>query len=153
MLKQVIDSALILESTAATAKGDLLDEVVSAIVESGRLPPGQADLVRDALRKREALGSTGIGNGVAVPHVKHAKLDSVVLTLARSEQGVDYAAVDGRAVHLLFLILAPEASAEVHLQLLRWISKLARHSDFRRFAGQATGTDELRELLHELSEA
>ncbi|MBN2808051.1 MAG: PTS sugar transporter subunit IIA [Deltaproteobacteria bacterium] len=82
------------------------------------------------LREREALGSTGIGGGIAIPHGKMAELEKIVVLFARSRQGIDFAAVDGQPVHLFFLLLAPENSAGIHLKTLAQISRMLKNHDF-----------------------
>jgi PTS system nitrogen regulatory IIA component len=107
--------------------------------------------VRKKIIERENLGSTGIGNGIAVPHVKDRGIERISLVLARSNDGIDFAAVDGRDVNTVFTIFAPEDHADEHLQILRWISVLARNADFRSFVRNASGEAEIRDLLHEMS--
>jgi mannitol/fructose-specific phosphotransferase system IIA component (Ntr-type) len=86
-----------------------------------------------------------------VPHVKLDTIQQTSIVLARSQDGIEFEAIDGRPVHTVFLILAPAAAAEEHLHLLRWISGLARSADFRRFLGQAKDEAEIRELLREMA--
>jgi len=78
------------------------------------------------IKEREALGSTGIGNGIAIPHGKLGGLEDVVILFARSKKGVDFAAVDGNPVHLIFLLLAPENAAGTHLKILARISRMLK---------------------------
>lgn len=151
MIQALIDSALILEALEATSKQEAIDEILAASTEAGRIPSAVATKVRKKIVEREARGSTGIGNGVAVPHVKLDSIESTSIVLARSPDGIDYEAIDGRPVHTVILILAPADAAEAHLQLLRWISGLARNADFRRFLGQAKDEAEIRELLCEMA--
>jgi mannitol/fructose-specific phosphotransferase system IIA component (Ntr-type) len=104
------------------------------------------------LHEREALGSTGLGNGVAVPHVKQTRVAEIRLAVAISAAGIPFDAIDGRPVHIMFLVLGTKGAApEEHLQVLRWVSGLARNADFRRFARSAGSRDALRELLTEMS--
>ncbi len=152
MIKDLIDAALIIESLEANAKEDVLDEMLAAAVKSKLLPAKQSAAVRKLLKAREKLGSTGIGNGVAVPHVKAEALKGTCMVLARSTTGIPYSAVDGKDVQTVFMILTPKESAEAHLQVLRWIAGLARSADFRRFVIGAKGEAEIRDLLHEMSE-
>lgn len=151
MIEELIESAVILENVASAEKGPVLDEMLQALVAAGRVAADDAPQIRKRLREREALGSTGIGNGVAVPHVKTDRVSRVAMALARAPGGIEYQAIDGRAVQTLFLIVAPADQAEAHLAALRWISTLARNADFRRFVVSADGADEIRELLHEMS--
>ena len=82
-----------------------------------------ADELYEKLREREQLGSTGIGSGVAIPHCKLRRIDRVVLAIATSRQGVDFAAVDGEPVKLFFMVLSPLKDPAAHLQALAAISK------------------------------
>ena len=153
MIKTLIDHALIIENLDASTKQGAIPEIMAAVGKSKFVPAGQVRAIVKQLHEREALGSTGIGNGVAVPHVKSDKIKDLWLVLARSLSGVDYQAIDGRPVHTIFLMGAPASRAEDHLQCLRWVSTLARNPDFRRFVMDADGSDAIRELLHEMSAA
>jgi PTS system nitrogen regulatory IIA component len=84
------------------------------------------------IMEREALGSTGIGDGVAIPHGKMAGSGNVLCVFGRSKKGVDFDAVDGQPVHIFFLVLAPEDSASLHLKVLSRISKILRDPSFRK---------------------
>ncbi len=151
MIKDLIDSTLILEELQSCEKMAVLDEVLKAAVEAELIGPRVVKKVRKKLVEREDLGSTGIGNGIAVPHVKDAGIKRISIVLARSNEGIDFAAVDGREVNTVFMIFAPVDHADEHLRILRWISGLARNADFRRFVRNASGETEIRELLHEMS--
>jgi mannitol/fructose-specific phosphotransferase system IIA component (Ntr-type) len=151
MFSKLIESATIIESLVASAKADVLKEMLKAGVDSGGLAVKNTATLRKKLAEREKLGSTGIGNGVAVPHVKSGAISEVCMILGRSVQGIDYQAIDGRPVHTVFLLVVPTDQAEVHLQSLRWIASLARNPDFRRFVLSASGEAGIRELLHEMN--
>jgi PTS system nitrogen regulatory IIA component len=109
---------------------------------AGVFPELSEEKILNVLSDREALGSTGIGGGIAIPHGKMAELEKIVVLFARSRQGVDFAAVDGQPVHLFFLLLAPENSAGVHLKTLAQISRMLKNRDF---------CDKLREAEDSLS--
>lgn len=151
MIAELIDSAVIIENLQSAEKGEVLAEILEAMVAAGRVDAADQPAISKLLRKREELGSTGIGNGVAVPHVKSDKIARLSLGLARSEPGIEYQAIDGRPVQTLFLILAPESEPDGHLKALRWVSTLARDADFRRFAQAAGDEAALRDLLREMS--
>jgi PTS system nitrogen regulatory IIA component len=108
--------------------------------------------VLNVLKEREALGSTGIGGGIAIPHGKLADLEEIVILFARSREGVDFAAVDGRPVHLFFLLLAPESAAGAHLKILARISRLLKNQDFCQQLLQASDSEELFALIREADE-
>ena len=140
----------------ATTKEDALSEIVTNLVKGGILP---GDLEQDALTaltEREELASTGVGMNVAIPHVKLPGLDKVACSLSVHKEGLEWAAVDGAEVNIFFTVLRPEGASadhdpETHLEMMKWIARLGRESDFRRFAIAATTKTELVDLLKEMS--
>ncbi|MCA8978829.1 MAG: PTS sugar transporter subunit IIA, partial [Planctomycetes bacterium] len=110
----------------------------------------------EALVAREDLGSTGVGAGVAIPHVKLKGLDRVACSVSIHKEGLEWAAIDGEPVSIFFTVLRPERAGdqhdpERHLEMMTWIAKLSRERDFRRFAGRAKTKTELVDLLKEMS--
>jgi len=137
-------------------KDSALREVVEQLLKSGALPEQHGEGAVRALFEREKLASTGVGMGVAIPHVKLKGLDSVVCNLCVHHQGLEWAAVDGEPVHILFTVLRPEREGEnykesEHIQMMSWIASLSRTPDFRRFATQAKTKTDLVDLLKEMS--
>lgn len=105
-----------------------------------------------AVLKREKLGSTGIGRGIAIPHAKLKSLDGIIPALARSEEGIEFHSVDGEKVSLLFFVLSPPKEEGLHLELLRWVSDIARDNDYCRFLREAKGSHEILSILREAEE-
>lgn len=105
-----------------------------------------------ALQERESRGSTG-SQGVGIPHVRMPGLSRVTAVLGVHRNGVDFRALDGEDVHVFFSVVRPDETADEHLDLLRWIAGIAQHEDFVSFACQASSTDQIQELLGELSAA
>lgn len=139
-----------------TSKDDVLAELVQHLVKTGALEESLSDDALRALSDREQLASTGVGMNVAIPHVKLEGLDSVVLALCVHKDGVDWNALDGDPVHLFFTVLRPEEAGdqydpERHLEMMRWVSRLARDGDFRRFALTVENRTQLVDLLKEMS--
>jgi mannitol/fructose-specific phosphotransferase system IIA component (Ntr-type) len=153
MISALIESAVIIQSLVSSTKEGALAEMMEAMVAARRVLQKDAPPIAKQLREREVLGTTGIGNGVAVPHVKSALVAQLSLLVARSAVGIDYQAIDGKPVHTVFLIVAPADQAEQHLKALRWISTLARSADFRRFVLSAKTDADIRDLLREMSSA
>ena len=152
MIKELIDSALILDALVGTTKQEILVEVLQKTAAVGRVQKKDLRSLEKQLLDREALGSTGIGNGVAVPHVKGKEIKEISLVLGRSKNAIAFQAIDGRPVQTFFLILAPLDQPEQHIKALRWVSSLARNADFRRFVLLAKSEKEIRDLLHEMGE-
>jgi mannitol/fructose-specific phosphotransferase system IIA component (Ntr-type) len=151
MIDKLIDSALVISALESTTKSDALDEMLGAAVDAGKIAVAQRPALRKKLLERESAGSTGIGNGIAVPHLKSKKITETVLVLGRATGGIPYQAVDGRDVQTIFMVMAPEDAPDEHLKVLRWISTLARNADFRRFVQSAPDAGAIRELLREMS--
>ena len=105
------------------------------------------DRIVDALLKRERLGSTGVGHGVAIPHAKLAKLDGIVGLFARLRRPVDFDSVDGEPVDLMFLLLAPENASAEHLKALAEVSRQLRSAPVRDALRQAGSADGLYQAL------
>jgi len=130
---------------AATTKNEALAELTDAIlrVESGL----DRDDVIAVLQERERLGSTGIGDGVAIPHGKLKNIDKLLISFGRSRAGIDFDSMDGRPAHLFFLLVAPEESVGVHLKTLARISKLLKNTDVRRRLQEAADADEIYQII------
>lgn len=101
----------------------------------------------DTLLDREKLGSTGIGEGVAIPHGKVPGLPGLVASFGRSPQGIDFRAIDGRPTHLFFTLFAPENSAGAHLKALARISRIFKNAAFREAIMKAPTAEEIYRLI------
>jgi PTS system fructose-specific IIA component/PTS system nitrogen regulatory IIA component len=123
--------------------------MVQALVEAGKVEAGECESIVKAILKREELGSTGIGRGVAVPHTKHPSVDRLVGTVAVSGEGVDFASLDGETVHLFFLLISPPDRPGDHLRALENISRQLRDDTFCRFLKQAKSGEDIQTLLDE----
>jgi PTS system nitrogen regulatory IIA component len=126
----------------------VLDELASALATArvARTP----DVIVDALRRREALGSTGIGKGIAVPHVRSTMITERALLVARSAKGVEFDSMDGGPVHLLFLIVAPPLERDtIYLKLVAEIVRSTRLTRTRQKLLEAANFAALRDILVE----
>jgi mannitol/fructose-specific phosphotransferase system IIA component (Ntr-type) len=148
-LSEFIVAEAVIPALAATDRDGVLHELVSALADAGALPKTAVDEVVAALVKREQNGSTGFGKGVAVPHVKHPKVKKMAGTIGRSEQGVDFAALDHQPVYTVVLLLSPENQPQQHLQAMNIIFSNLQKDMFRRFLRQSTTRQAIVELLEE----
>ena len=123
--------------------------LVGSLRGAGVIPEGDEDGIVAAIMKREELGSTGIGRGVAVPHTKHPSVDRLIATVAICHGGVDFASLDGDAVHILFLLVSPPDKPGDHLRGLENISRHLRSETFCNFLKQARSQGEVWDLLRE----
>jgi mannitol/fructose-specific phosphotransferase system IIA component (Ntr-type) len=143
-------------SLASLTKPQALREVLDVMLDAGELPRARHKDCLTALLEREELATTGVGQGVAIPHVKVPKLERALFSLCLSRTGIEWKSVDGEAVHIVFTALRPagptqQHDPEQHLAVMRWIAQLSRNRDFRSFALQAKSSAELLELLEESS--
>ncbi|MFY9254914.1 MAG: PTS sugar transporter subunit IIA [Fuerstiella sp.] len=144
----VVKSAIV-PDLKATSKEDVIREMVASLKNSGNIKAEDENAVVEAILKREELGSTGIGNGVAVPHTKHPSADQLVATVAISRGGVDFSSLDGESVFILFLLVSPPDRPGDHLRGLENISRHLRSQDFCNFLKQSKTTADIWELLTE----
>lgn len=151
MIAKLIETATLVGELGAVTKEGALKELLAAAQVAGAFPAKAAKVLGKRLAEREAIGSTGLGNSVAVPHVKGDDVTQTTLVLARCRKGLEWQSIDGRPVHILFLLVSPASEPESHLQCLRWIAGLARSTDFRRFLLDARSGDAMRDLLREMS--
>ena len=133
----------------AEDKEGVIREMVQALLDAGAISADEQESIIKAILKREELGSTGIGRGVAVPHTKHPSVDRLVGTVAVSTDGVDFNSLDGEKVHLLFLLVSPPDRPGDHLRALENISRQLRDDTFCRFLKQAKNLDDIKQLLEE----
>lgn len=135
----------ILEELKSDNKRDVLKELVGSFMKIHQKLDSEATL--NVLFEREKLGSTGIGEGIAIPHGKITRLDQLILSFGRSAVGIDFDAMDGKPVHLFFLLIAPENSAGQHLKTLAKISKMLKDGVFRTKLMAAKSKDELYKII------
>jgi len=131
------------------SKEQVIRAMAMALLDSGKVSEDQHESIIEAILKREELGSTGIGRGVAVPHTKHPSVSELVGAVAVSEDGVDFDSLDGEKVHLLFLLVSPPDRPGDHLRALENISRQLRDETFCRFLKQSKSPDDVWQLLEE----
>jgi PTS system fructose-specific IIA component/PTS system nitrogen regulatory IIA component len=144
-----INVASIKADLAAEDKPEVIREMVESLAQAGAISPGDVESIIAAILKREELGSTGIGRGVAVPHTKHPGVERLVGTVGVSVEGVDFNSLDGDKVHLLFLLISPPDRPGDHLRALENISRQLRDETFCRFLKQARTAQDIQQLLEE----
>lgn len=148
-LSEFVVTEAIVPNLEATSKDDAVQAMVGSLKDAGAIPAGDEESIVAAILKREELGSTGIGNGVAVPHTKHPSVDRLVATVAISTEGVDFASLDGEAVYILFLLVSPPDRPGDHLRGLENISRHLRDQTFCNFLKQSKTVADIVELLEE----
>ena len=146
-IKEMLEKDCIIEALTSTTKKDTLQELSRVILREN--PRYDDEAVLEVLLDREKLGSTGIGDGIAIPHGKLAMLDRLAVSFGRAPEGIDFNAMDGRPVHLFFLLLAPENSAGLHLKALAKLSRMLKDADFRAKLMNAESTEEIYRIIGE----
>ena len=131
----------------ASDKKGAIDELADVVAP---LAGTEHEELVKVLMERESLGSTGIGNGIGIPHGKFKNLESLVLGFGLSRRGVDFESMDGRPTHIFFLLMTPENSAGVHLKLLARISRLLKNDDFKAGLTNAQTPDDVLSVIDQV---
>lgn len=145
-LAEYLEQGLVLADMKAATKAEALAELTAPLaalsVDTAR--------AQDVLLEREGLGTTGIGDGIAIPHGKLPGLTRILVVAGRSLQGLDFEALDFKPCHIFFMVLAPEQVAGQHLRILAQISRLLKDETFRRSFLNARSAQALWDLLKEV---
>jgi PTS system nitrogen regulatory IIA component len=144
-IMELLDKRMIISQLVSTSKEGVLRELVRAIAQVEK----QVDENRliEILLERESLGSTGIGDGVAIPHGKSKEAKRLLASFGRSVTGVDFQSMDGKPTYLFFLLVAPENSAGIHLKALARISRLMKENALRKRLLDARSVDEMSSIF------
>jgi PTS system nitrogen regulatory IIA component len=132
------------------SKQEAIAELCQLLQENKRID--DAAPVTASLLEREKLGSTGIGQGIAIPHSKSTSVNRVVAALGISKKGIEFEALDGEPVYLLFVLVAPPDSGGLHLKALARISRLLKDKFFRQALREAKSSDEIKKIIQEEDE-
>ncbi len=149
-LRDILISQCVLDHLVSTQKEPVLQELAACL--SAQLEGVPQNEVYQILLDREKLGSTGIGNGVAIPHGKIAQLKHVVAAFGRSLEGIDFESQDNKPAHLFFVLLAPENAASLHLKALARLSRLLKDHDFRLRLLEAKASEDIYRIITEEDE-
>jgi fructose-specific phosphotransferase system IIA component len=131
----------------STTKPEVIRELAELLRDAGKI--SDTEQVYDALMKREALGSTGLEQGIAVPHAKTTAVNSLTVALGISPKGVDFQAIDGDLSKLFFLLVAPPDQSGPHIEALADIARITKSQAFCRALASATTPAEVVELFSE----
>ena len=140
-ITDILKKEFVIENLESRTKREVLTEL-SEIFLRGNIKVDYDTMV-EVLLEREKLGSTGIGGGIAIPHGKLAGLENLVVSFGRSNDGIDFDSMDGKPVHIFFLLMAPENSAGQHLKVLAKISRMLKDNSFKTDLMKAASVDDL----------
>ncbi len=149
-IADILDEAAVVQDLHSATKKGVLEELSHVLVQEGKIP--DQDKVVEVLLEREKLGSTGIGDGIAIPHGKMKGIEELVASFGRSIQGVNFESVDNKPAHLFFLLVTPENSAGVHLKALARISRLLKDPSFRNRLMEARDRQDLFQIIVEVDD-
>jgi PTS system nitrogen regulatory IIA component len=144
-LSELLEENSIIPDLKAKDKKGVLGELAQAMVE--QKPYLDKEALVNVLLERERLGSTGIGDGVAIPHGKFHGIEQPIISFGRSRRGLDFESMDGEPAHLFFLLVAPENSASIHLKALARIARILKNSSFRKVLIEAQTQKEIYETI------
>lgn len=136
---------LIAIEVPARDKEDLLARLVDLLVQSERVRDSET-LMRELL-KRESVMSTGIGGGIAIPHALTNDIEHLVIVFGRTDRPLDFQALDGQPVDLVFMLVGPKSAASLYVKLLARVSRLLQSESFKERLRQATGAGEVMEAF------
>ena len=144
----------IIPELKARDRNGVIRELVSALYKAGQLGKGKGNCeeITKAVIKRENEASTGMGKGVAVPHVKHESVKDVIATIGQSSVGIDFSSLDRQPVYSVILLISPVDKPDRHLQVMESIFKHLQEEKFRKFLRQSKEAEEIEELLREADE-
>ncbi|MFH1837527.1 MAG: PTS sugar transporter subunit IIA, partial [Candidatus Omnitrophota bacterium] len=117
-ISELLGKDVVILDIAAKEKGDILAEMVDILVSAGEVKKTDKNEIVKKLKEREALGSTGIGKGVAIPHAKCPKIKKITAAFGISKNGVDFKSLDGEPTYIFFLLIAPGETPGPHLKVL-----------------------------------
>ncbi|RZB36374.1 MAG: PTS system, nitrogen regulatory IIA component [Desulfobacteraceae bacterium Eth-SRB2] len=143
ILDVLLKEAILTDLKSIDKKG-VLEELVTPVA---RISGMNHEYLVKVLMEREQLGSTGIGEGVGIPHGKVKDLESLVLGFGLSRKGIDFESMDGLPTHIFFLLITPENSTGLHLKLLARISRILKNDHFRQKLLHALSRDEIYSII------
>jgi len=133
----------------STSRDGAITELVSAIDKAGKLGKGNREEIIKAAIKREKEASTGIGKGVAIPHIKHPSVKNVVAAIGQSSSGIDFSSLDKQPVYSVILLISPMDNPDRHLQAMENVFKHLQQEKFRKFLRQSQTATQIEDLLKE----
>ena len=151
-LADIVCMDAIIPQLASTHRDKIIEELVVALEQHNKTQNVDIKALTKAVIKRENEASTGIGKGVAVPHVKHELIRSPAAVVGCSQEGIDFDSLDKQPVYSVFLLLSPDGDPDKHLQAMETIFKNLQKDDFRRFLRQAQTREAIIEAIKDADE-
>ena len=143
-----LDRSHVITGLPPGQRDDVLKDFMDRLVAAGAFPEAAATTVLRGVLKRERVGSTGVGHGIAIPHAKTSAVEAPIVAYARLAEPIPYGAADGVDVHSLFLVVSP-AEGEGHIAILKWIASIARSDYYSKVLKNTSDPDSLYQLFLE----
>ena len=144
-ITDILKKEHIIENLVSTDKASTLEEISSFLKNKGLV--SNKETLLNALMGRELLGSTGIGENVAIPHAKISEIDQIITMFGRSIKGIEFDSLDKKPVHFIYLVVAPMNSSGQHLKVLARISRLLKNKSLRESIISATETNQIYSII------
>jgi len=144
---EILSPEMVLPDLKGTTKDQVLRELAAGL--AAKFPDINFEELASVLSERERLGSTAIGDGIAIPHGKMRGVTRIIGAFGRHRGGVDFDSLDGNPTHIFFVLVAPEDSASLHLKALARVSRLLKDDEFRKRLINAADTAEIYKLIRE----
>jgi mannitol/fructose-specific phosphotransferase system IIA component (Ntr-type) len=151
-LSDIIVGEAVVPQLKAKARDEVIGELVTALADAGAVTKQKIPDVTKAILKREAQATTGIGKGIALPHVKMKGIRKPVATIGCSAEGIDFASLDGKPVYSVILLLSNPDDPDEHLQAMETIFKHVQRDMFRKFLRQSETRDAVMDVIQEADE-
>jgi len=139
----------IIPELKAYSRDDAIDELVAALDKAGKLGKNNCQKITKAVIKRENQATTGMGKGIALPHVQHPAVKDVIAAIGQSSSGIDFAALDKQLVYSVILLVSPADNPDRHLQAMESIFRHLQSDRFRSFLRQSQTAEQIKDLLME----
>jgi mannitol/fructose-specific phosphotransferase system IIA component (Ntr-type) len=147
-IADVISSKAIIPRLQGVKRDDAIKELIAILEKTGKISEENSAEIAKAVIKRENEASTGIGKGVAVPHIRHKLVKKIVAAIGISARGIDFSSLDKQPVYTVILLLSP-VDGDQHLQAMESIFEHLQNDNFRKFLRQSETVDQIKDLLVE----
>jgi PTS system fructose-specific IIA component len=144
-----LDRRHVVVGLAPAERDEVLRDFVERLVALGAFPESAGTAVLRAVLKRERVGSTGVGRGIAIPHAKTSAVETPIVAFARIAEPIPYGAADGVEVHSLFLVVSPSEANDEHVAILKWIASIARSDYYSKVLVNTSDPESLHSLFLE----
>lgn len=152
-MSDFMEPKAIVPNLTSQTRDDAIRELVTALANAGRIERGLIDEITKEIIERENQGSTGIGKGIAVPHIKHAAVKSIVGAIGGSKSGIDFSSLDKAPVYSVLLLISPSNKPDQHLEAMESLFSHLQRDMFRKFLRQSETVEAIMDLLQEADEA